>query len=48
MTAHENNTLVDVGDVSQVVLGIVFSGADPDGSDFPENFEFATDDEFPL
>ena len=35
--------LITIGDADEVILGIAMLGVDPDGSDFPEWFEFASD-----
>jgi len=42
---NEKATLVYAGMASSLVLGITNLGSDPDGSDFPMEFEFDEDRE---
>ncbi len=40
---YEKPQLTSVGDAKTVILGIASLGSDPDGSDFPPEFEFSDD-----
>lgn len=39
----EKERLIDIGDAASVILGIAYQGYDPDGSDFPLEFELELD-----
>jgi hypothetical protein len=40
---NNQSGLIMIGDADEVILGIAMLGVDPDGSDFPEGFEFEVD-----
>ena len=40
---YETGRLMDIGTADSLILGIAELGWDPDGSDFPQEFEFAFD-----
>jgi hypothetical protein len=40
---YDTGRLIHIGNAEAVILGIAQMGWDPDGSDFPMEFEFETD-----
>lgn len=41
---YQRTDLVDLGQATSIILGLLHFGQDPDGSAFPEELEFEADD----